>query len=943
MILTSSLFEASLKCPTKCFLKSRGETDSRNAYANWIQTETEAYNSEGPEHLLERFPSDEVVPTSVDIGDLGAAKWRLAVDLIARAQVLESCIHAVERVVSQEGRHKRIQFIPIRFVFANKPGRDDKLMLAFDAVILSKILGREVPLGKIIYGDHHATLKVKTSALAVEVRNLAEKTATLLSNSTPPDLVLNRHCAACEFQSRCRKKAIDTDDLSLLPRMTEKERRTFHKKGIFSVTQLSYTFRPRRKPKRLAHKKGKYHHALKALAIREGKVHVVGSPELKLEGTPVYLDVEGLPDRDFYYLIGARVQTAEEIVQHSLWADSVDDERRIWNDFLEVLSGLENPVLIHYGSYEMTFLKQMCKRYGQSATNSVAARAVASPFNLLSLIFSTIYFPSYSNGLKDCSKLVGFEWSAPNASGTLALVWRSQWEKSRHPAAKEALTQYNAEDCEALRLLSEFVARLSTSATETRDVDRALVVKVESLPRNPLFKFRKVQFQVPELETINQSAYWNYQRERIFVRSSKRLKKIAEDAHKPRRARLHPNKTIPCSPPAGCPRCGSTKFYKHRKSCKTVHDIKFIASGIKRWITRYFFYLYRCLECRAVFRNHDQTWTKKKFGPNLHAFSVYENIGLGISQQRVSTFLREVLGFRLRRGAVNKFKADAAAFYEDTYGRLTKKIVAGHLVHADETRVNLKTGIGYVWAFTNLEDVVYVYSASREGDLVHSLLKDFNGVLVSDFYAAYDSLDCPQQKCLVHLIRDLNDELMKEPFNDEIKGLVGEFAGLLKAIIATVDRFGLKARFLCAHKLAVDRFFKGLAHREYQTETALKCKTRLERNRSRLFTFLDFDGVPWNNNNAEHAIKAFALLRRNFDGVATENGIGQYLILLSICESCKFKGVSFLDFLRSGETDVDAFAELKEGRTRRTPLWMPGENKKDLHEVSFEGLEGESN
>jgi hypothetical protein len=44
-----------------------------------------------------------------------------------------------------------------------------------------------------------------------------------------------------------------------------------------------------------------YDHPLKALAIRERKIHIVGSPELKMEGTPVYLDVEGLPDRDFSF------------------------------------------------------------------------------------------------------------------------------------------------------------------------------------------------------------------------------------------------------------------------------------------------------------------------------------------------------------------------------------------------------------------------------------------------------------------------------------------------------------------------------------------------------------------------------------------------------------------------------------------------------------------
>ena len=121
--------------------------------------------------------------------------------------------------------------------------------------------------------------------------------------------------------------------------MTEKERRSFHGRGIFTVTQLSYTFRPRRSPKRLAQKPRKYYHALKARAIRERKIHIIGSPELNLVGTPVYLDVEGLPDRDFYYLIGVRFKTVQEILQHSLWADNMDDERRIWNDFSDCSQG----------------------------------------------------------------------------------------------------------------------------------------------------------------------------------------------------------------------------------------------------------------------------------------------------------------------------------------------------------------------------------------------------------------------------------------------------------------------------------------------------------------------------------------------------------------------------------------------------------------------------
>jgi hypothetical protein len=82
----------------------------------------------------------------------------------------------------------------------------------------------------------------------------------------------------------------------------------------------------------------------------------------------------------------------------------------------------------------------------------------------------------------------------------------------------------------------------------------------------------------------------------------------------------------------------------------------------------------------------------------------------------------------------------------------------------------------------------------------------------------------------------------------------------------------------------------------------------LENDRDKLFTFLTHDGVPWNNNNAEHAIKAFARLRRAIEGLSTPKGIEDYLILLTICQTCKYSGIDFLDFLRSGEADIESFA-----------------------------------
>jgi hypothetical protein len=169
---------------------------------------------------------------------------------------------------------------------------------------------------------------------------------------------------------------------------------------------------------------------------------------------------------------------------------------------------------------------------------------------------------------------------------------------------------------------------------------------------------------------------------------------------------------------------------------------------------------------------------------------------------------------------------------------------------------------------------VYVYSATREADTVRETLAGFSGVLVSDFYAAYDALDCPQQKCLVHLVRDLNDDLVKRPFDEELKQLASRFAALMQAVVATIDRFGLKRRHLHKHRQDVDRFYAQELAAEYSSEVARHYRQRFVKYRDKLFTFLDHDGVPWNNNNAENAVKRFVSRRKVLGGQAPSARMG---------------------------------------------------------------------
>ena len=332
--------------------------------------------------------------------------------------------------------------------------------------------------------------------------------------------------------------------------------------------------------------------------------------------------------------------------------------------------------------------------------------------------------------------------------------------------------------------------------------------------------------------------------------------------------------------------------------------------GIKRWIIRYRFHRYKCQDCGIVFLPEEMGRPLRKFGPGLFAYSVYQNIGLRVAQETVDRSLNKLFGLDLAIGRTKHFKAKAAKLYEGTYNALVQRICNGRLIHADETKISVEGKDGFVWVFANIEEIAYVYSETREGDTVQNLLKDFTGVLVSDFYTAYDGIQCPQQKCLIHLIRDLNDAVLEHPYDEQLKSLVKNFADLVKPMVETVDRHGLKSHFLRKHLVFVDRFYRRLSGKDFQSESARAIKKRFEKNRDKLFTFLVHDGVPWNNNNAEHAVKAFAMLRHSIGGVTTEKGIRDYLVLLSISQTCKYKELDFLDFLRSGEKDINVFANL---------------------------------
>jgi len=233
-------------------------------------------------------------------------------------------------------------------------------------------------------------------------------------------------------------------------------------------------------------------------------------------------------------------------------------------------------------------------------------------------------------------------------------------------------------------------------------------------------------------------------------------------------------------------------------------------------------------------------------------------------------------------------------------------------IHVDETRANIRGFNWYVWVFTDGRHVIFRLTDNRETTIVQELLTDYHGILITDFYPGYDSVQCTQQRCWVHLIGDLNDDLLEHPFDTEYETFVLQVRDLIIPIMEAVQKHGLKKWHLRKFRKNVDGFYsRVIIDKRYKSDLVCTYQKRFIRYRDSLFTFLEQDDIPWNNNAAERAIRHFAIQRDVSKSPFQEAVLRNYLVLLGIRQTCRFQDKSFFKFLFSEETNIEKFGTRK--------------------------------
>jgi predicted RecB family nuclease len=491
----------------------------------------------------------------------------------------------------------RYSYEPTIFIGTYRIDKYQKLESFFIGHVLEKIQGKIPVAGRIIGMDgksHKVRLENSSKALIPLLEPLQEWADA--PSPEPPPLILNKQCDYCQFQSTCKEQAEQEDNLSLLDAIsTPKAVRRYEKKGIFTVKQLSYLFKPRRRKKRARSSQLIHKPELQALAIRTSKIYLQELPELSRQSIEFLLDIEGIPDQGFYYLIGLLVCDKDASTYHSFWADTPEDEAMIWHQFLEKVSEYPDALIYHYGSYEPRAISKLARRY-DTGVGGVESRLV----NVNSYIYGKVYFPVWSNRLKELGKFIGASWTSPEASGLQSLVWRYYWDENQNAEYQELLVTYNKEDCQILKLLTDKLSEIKRSAEILSEVDFANQPKqYETEAGEQIHR---------QFKTIIRFSSKSYDKRKISFRQDKteeskediKRKKSSPKKGYPGQRKVNPKPTriVEVQSRKTCPKCENEPLRPTERVCKRlVIDIVPTKNGIKKTVVKYAGVYGHCPKC----------------------------------------------------------------------------------------------------------------------------------------------------------------------------------------------------------------------------------------------------------------------------------------------------------------------------------------------------------
>jgi len=345
-----------------------------------------------------------------------------------------------------------------------------------------------------------------------------------------------------------------------------------------------------------------------------------------------------------------------------------------------------------------------------------------------------------------------------------------------------------------------------------------------------------------------------------------------------------------------CPRCGGA--LSEKPTCSYTRVVEDVVPA-KVVVTEYVVRRRYCRCCRRQVSppipNVIGGGGNERFGLRLMLLVVSLKM-LGLSYEKIGAHLRLLFDLDLTEGAMIHCVMAVAEAFGPRYEELKQELRKEASLHGDETSWRIKGKNHWLWAFLGKWSVVYEVDRSRGKDVPRKILGDYRGLVISDSWGAWNHVGARWQRCLVHYLRELEDTLKYKSPGKDFLPFRKKLRRILRDAIRMADEKdgGERLRAKARLEARIDALISSYSSSEEKNCTRLL--KRLRREKGMLFTFLEEDGVDWNNNAAERALRSSVVIRKITYGNHSGEGAHAHAVLMSIKESCGLRKENFFDY-----------------------------------------------
>ena len=338
-----------------------------------------------------------------------------------------------------------------------------------------------------------------------------------------------------------------------------------------------------------------------------------------------------------------------------------------------------------------------------------------------------------------------------------------------------------------------------------------------------------------------------------------------------------------------CPQCGGPLQRCQHTRTRLIEDLP---ADLHATVTEHTLHRDYCPTCKQhVEPVVPDALPNATFGHRLVAFASWCHYGLGVTLDQLVAILQFHLQLKLSAGGLLDAWQRLATILMAWYAQLAEEARKSAHLHADETGWRVQGQTCWLWCFANPQLCYYVIDRCRGSPVLQKFFGDaFNGILLHDFWAAYESIAVrDRQYCLVHLLRELekvdqhNTSAAWQAFAKTLRRLLRDGIRLRKRPDFTPEKY--RSRILRLGR-RLDTFIAT----DGDDPDVRRLLKRLRRTGDHLFTFLDHPDIPFENNFAERQIRPAVILRKNSQSNRSDRGAVTQAVLMSVYRTLRLRG-----------------------------------------------------